>query len=116
MKKYIILLLFPNLLFGQNKLSLMDAIKLGMWENYDIQISAKNQNINKINNNWGNAGALPTINLSAKREKALSDQSNNPASYIQEKLQSTVINGNANLNWTLFNGFAIRANIWIKRI
>ena len=110
MKKYIILLLFPNLLFGQNKLSLMDAIKIGMWENYDIRISAKNQNINKINNNWGNAGALPIINLSAKTEKALSDQSNNPASYIQEKLQSTAINGNANISWTLFNGFAIRAN------
>ena len=64
MKKYIILLLSPNLLFGQNTLDLMDAIKIGMWENYDIQISAKNQNINKINNNWGNSGALPTINLS----------------------------------------------------
>ena len=41
MKKYIILLLLPNLIFGQNKLSLMDAIKIGMWKNYDIQISAK---------------------------------------------------------------------------
>ena len=92
MKKYIILLLLPNLIFGQNKLSLMDAIKIGMWKNYDIQISAKNQNINRINNNWGNAGALPTINISANTEKALSDQSNNPASFIQEKLQSTSVN------------------------
>ena len=110
MKKYIILLLLPNLIFGQNKLSLMDAIKIGMWKNYDIQISAKNQNINRINNNWGNAGALPTINISANTEKALSDQSNNPASFIQEKLQSTSVNGSANISWTLFNGFAIRAN------
>ncbi len=110
MKKYIILLLLPNLIFGQNKLSLIDAIKIGMWKNYDIQISAKNQNINRINNNWGNAGALPTINISANTEKALSDQSNNPASFIQEKLQSTSVNGSANISWTLFNGFAIRAN------
>ena len=110
MKKYIILLLFPNLLFGQNKLSLMDAIKLGMWENYDIQISAKNQNINKINNNWANAGATPTINITARTEEALSDQSSNPASFIQEKLYSKSINGNANISWTIFNGFAIRAN------
>jgi outer membrane protein TolC len=88
----------------------MNAIKLGMWENYDIQISAKNQSISKINNNWANAGALPTINISAKREEALSDQSKNPASFIQEKLRSKALNGNANINWTLFNGFAIRAN------
>ncbi|MBC8301302.1 MAG: TolC family protein [Pelagibacterales bacterium] len=88
----------------------MDAIKIGMLENYDIQISEKNQNISKINNNWANAGGLPSINLSAKKEEALSDQSNNPASFIQEKLRSSAINGNANVSWTLFNGFAIRAN------
>ena len=75
-----------------------------------INILPKNQNINRINNNWGNAGALPTINISANTEKALSDQSNNPASFIQEKLQSTSVNGSANISWTLFNGFAIRAN------
>ena len=110
MKKYIILLLLPNLLSGQNELNLIDAIKLGMWENYDIQITAKNQSISKINNNWANAGAIPRINISAKTEEALSDQSRNPASFIQEKLKSTAINGNVNISWTLFNGFAIRAN------
>jgi len=110
MKKYIILLLFPNLLFAQDSLGLMNAIKLGMWNNYDIKISSKNQDINKIQNNWANAGALPSINISAKREEVLSDQSNNPASFIQEKLRSTSYNSNANISWTLFNGFAIRAN------
>ena len=110
MKKHIILLLFPNLLFAQDSLSLMDAVKIGIWGNYDIQISAKNQNISKINNNWANAGALPTISLSAKKEEALSDQSNNAAAYIQEELRSSSKNGNANVSWTLFNGFAIRAN------
>lgn len=110
MRKYIILLLFPNLVFAQNELSLMDAIQLAMWQNYEIQISAKNQKINEINNNWGNAGALPRISLSAKKEEALSDQSKNPASFIQEKLRSASISGNANVSWTLFNGFAIRAN------
>ncbi len=110
MKKYIILLLFPNLLSAQNKLSLMDAIKIGLQENYDIQISSKNQKINQINNNWANAGALPTINLSAKKEEALSDQTKNPTSFMPYELRSEAINGTANVSWTLFNGFAIRAN------
>ena len=110
MKKYIILILFPNLLFAQTELSLMDAIKIGMQENYDIQLSSKNKRISEINNNWANAGALPTINLSAKKEEGLSDQTNNPTSFMPYELRSTAINGNANVSWTLFNGFAIRAN------
>ena len=110
MKRYIILLLLPNLLFAQKELKLIDAIKIGLQENYDIQISAKNKKISQINNNWANAGALPTISLLAKKEEALSDQSNNAAAYIQEELRSSSINGNANVSWTLFNGFAIRAN------
>ena len=110
MKKIILLLLLSNILYGQDSLSLMDAIKIGLWKNYNIQISTKKQNINKINNNWTNAGALPAINLSVRKEESLSDQSNNPASFIQQELRSTSINGSVNLSWTLFNGFAIRAN------
>ena len=110
MKKYIVLLLIPNLLLGQNELSLIDAIRLGMWQNYEIQISKKKQKISTIQNNWANANALPIINISAKREEVLSDQSNNPTAFIKEKLRLTSYNSNANLSWTLFNGFAIRAN------
>ena len=110
MKKYIILILFPNLLIAQTELSLMDAIKIGMQENYDIQLSSKNKRISEINNNWANAGALPTINLSAKKEEGLSDQTNNPTSFMPYELRSTSINGNTNVSWTLFNGFAIRVN------
>ena len=110
MKKYILLLLFPNLLFAQEDLNIMQAIQTALHQNYDIQISAKNQKISDINNNWANAGALPTINLSAKKEEALSDQTNNPASFLPYELRSSALNGNANVSWTLFNGFAIRAN------
>ena len=110
MRKIILLLLLSNILYSQDSLSLMGAIKIGLWKNYDIQISEKKQKINKINNNWANAGALPVISLSVKNEEALSDQSNNPASFIQQELRSNSINGSANISWTLFNGFAIRAN------
>ena len=51
MKKIILLLLLSNILYGQDSLSLMDAIKIGLWKNYDIQISTKKQNINKIKRN-----------------------------------------------------------------
>ena len=110
MTRYIFILLLPNLIFAQEKLILMDAIKIGLQENYDIQISAKQKNIRKINNNWANAGALPSINLLAKKEEGLSDQTSNPTSFMPYELKSTNLSGSANMSWTLFNGFAIRAN------
>ena len=110
MKKIILIILIPNFIFAQKELTLMDAIKIGLQDNYDIQISHKNHKINQVNNNWANAGALPTINLSAQKEEALSDQKENPASFIQQELRSSAVKGNANVNWTLFSGFAIRAN------
>ena len=105
-----ILFLVPYLTQCQNNLSLSDAISIGMSENFDILISKENKDKSKLNNNWANAGAFPSINISSSKEEALSDQSNNPASFIQEKLKSSSINANANINWTLFNGLAIRAN------
>ena len=40
----------------------------------------------------------------------MSDQSDNPASFIQEKLRSNSIVGSVNMNWTIFSGFAVKAN------
>ena len=39
MKRYLFILLLPNLIIAQDSLSLMDAIQIGLQENYDIQIS-----------------------------------------------------------------------------
>ena len=110
MKKIILLLFIPHVLISQETLSLFDAIEIGLNQNFDIQITSKNEKINEINNNWANAGALPKIDISAKNEEGLSDQSDNPASLIQEKLRSNSIVGSVNMNWTIFSGFAVRAN------
>ena len=110
MKKIILLLFIPQILISQEALSLLDAIEIGLNQNFDIQITSKNKKISEINNNWANAGALPKIDISAKNEEGLSDQSDNPASFIQEKLRSNSIVGSVNMNWTIFSGFAIKAN------
>ena len=112
MKKIIILLFLtsPFILFSQEDLSLENAIKIGLKQNFDIQLSEKNLEISKVRNNLANAGGLPTINISANKEKSVSDQSNNPTSFIQEILKSESINASANMNWTLFNGYVIKAN------
>ena len=107
--KYI-LIIIPTLLFSQENISLKESIQIGLKQNYDILISEKQRDINNINNNWANAGALPQININTALERNISDQSNNPTSFIQEILKSDAISSSANINWTLFNGFAIRAN------
>ena len=111
MKKNIIyiLLLVPFLSFSQENLSLENAIKVGLKKNFDIQLSKKNKEITQLNNNLGNSGALPTINISSKKEDAVSDQSNNPTSFIQEILKSESLNASANMSWTLLSGYRIQA-------
>ena len=39
-----------------------------------------------------------------------SDQSNNPTSFIQEILKAESMSATANMSWTLFNGYGIKAN------
>ena len=110
-KKVIIFLItiIPFLSFSQEILSLENAIKVGLKKNFDIQLSKKNKEISQLNNNLGNSGALPTINISSKKEDAVSDQSNNPTSFIQEILSSESINASANMSWTLLSGYRIQA-------
>jgi outer membrane protein TolC len=63
-----------------------------------------------VGNSWGAAGALPQIGLSATGSNAVSDQSQNPTSFIQERLQSESVNVSGQLNWMLFDGLGMFAN------
>ena len=103
-------LISTNLFFGQDSLSLTDAIKIGLEKNYDIQLSQKNISINQLLNSWGEAGALPKISLNSGQNNSIMDQIN-PASFFDTlNLESNSVNGNIALNWTIFNGFSVKAN------
>jgi len=99
-----------NISVAQDSLSLSDAIQIGLKKNFDIQISAKNIEINKLQNTWGQAGRYPTIDINIQQGNSISDQSNNPLSIVQQLIYQNSIQGAANLNWVLFNGFRIKAN------
>jgi outer membrane protein len=96
--------------YAQESLSLSQAIQIALKQNYDILLTQKNVEINAIQNTWGQAGRYPTISINAKQGNTISDQSNNPTSFIQALLMANSIEGGANLNWTLFNGFRVQAN------
>ena len=104
------LIIIPFFSFSQENLTLENALKIGLKQNFDIQLSKKNLEVSKLNNNLANAGALPTLNISTRKEQAVSDQSKNPTSFIQEILKSESINASANLSWTLLDGYRIKAS------
>ena len=94
---------------AQSPLSLQDAVQLALQNNFDIQLSEINVQQAKINNSWGEAGRYPTVSLNAGQNNNISDQSQNPTSFIQDLLISNSLNGGANINWILFNGFRVKA-------
>ena len=98
---------------GQQSLSLSDAIQLGLENNYSIRIEEKNVEITTNNNNWGEAGRFPSINLELSQNNNWRDIQN-PASFLQGTIQTNNINPVISLNWNLFDGF--RANITKSRL
>lgn len=93
---------------GQTLLSLSDAIKIALERNFQIRIAKDQNSIAKNNNNWGEAGRYPSIDIRVTQNNSILDQSNNPTAFIKDKIFSSSIAGDASLTWLLFNGFKIK--------
>lgn len=90
-------------------LSLEDAIAKTLESNYGVRIAHLNSDLAALNNNWAAAGALPQVGVSLSGNSMVSDQTENPTSFIQEKLETEGVNTGVNLNWTLFDGMGMFA-------
>jgi outer membrane protein TolC len=88
---------------AQTPLSLADAISVALKNNYGIIVAKNNQQVAKIQNNWGAAGRYPYINLSLRDDNSIN--LNETKNY-----NTTRFSGNANVSWTLFDGFLVRIN------
>ncbi|WP_306640551.1 TolC family protein [Sanyastnella coralliicola] len=114
MNKLILVLLFLACggtfsALAQENLSLEDAIRFGLDNNFQIKIAKLNTDIAENNNSWGQTSALPSLNLTGSYSLNITDNSENPTSFIQAKLESEGVQYGANLNWTLFDGFGMFA-------
>ncbi|RTQ45272.1 TolC family protein [Hymenobacter gummosus] len=92
-------------------LSLEDAIRLGLENNYGIRIAQRDEQIASNNVTRGNAGQLPTINGNFTRTFTINnvrqESSARPEPSVASGARSNVLNGNVALTWTVFDGLGM---------
>ncbi|MCC9138172.1 TolC family protein [Pontibacter silvestris] len=105
--------LLPRTALSQEQLSLEQAIRIGLQQNYDIQIATKQEAIAENNVTLGNAGFLPTLDARASRtfseNNSLQEFQTGPD---RERIgaKSNSLSSNINLNWVLFDGLGMFIN------
>ncbi len=97
----LITLCFTAGTFGQETLSISDAISRALDNNYDIRIVRYNQKITEMNDSWSAAGRFPSLNF---------DVSSNNQNNLNDEMDFTTntVNPGVSMNWVLFDGFSIR--------
>ncbi len=93
---------------AQELLTLQEAVRLALQNNYDIRISANNLEINRNDVTLGNAGFLPVVGAEFSNTNSIENTR-------QDRTDGTVREGNGvkssgtrygvALDWTVFNGF-----------
>lgn len=109
MYKYlaIVMALFCHTAFSQTDLSLEDAIKKGLENNFDIRISKKDLAVARINNNWGTAGRYPNISLSLANMNSKTKADSRMIEGQTDEYTSSIVSPGVSMQWTLFNGFSV---------
>ncbi|GAA4440932.1 TolC family protein [Pontibacter saemangeumensis] len=107
-------LLLPRLGQSQDRLSLQDAVRIGLKHNFDIQVVANEQQIDKNNVTLGNAGFLPSLEARATRtfsENNSRQEFPTGPDRVRTGAGSNNLNSSVNLNWVIFDGFGMFINL-----
>ena len=94
--------------------TLKSCLEQGLLNNYSLRITRNEEQVSKNNATLGNAGYLPTLDLSAGY-KGTVDNTETKVRATSETLKDNgvfdqALNAGLNLNWTVFDGFNITAN------
>ena len=94
----------------QAQLTVESAIERALVNNYQVQIAGKQEEIAEKNNKWSEAGAFPTVELSAVIGNSILDNRNNPFTFTPGLLSSNQITPGLLMNWNIFSGMGVLAN------
>ena len=117
MKKYILIIALavavPGVSDCQVVFDLKRCIEAGLQKNYDIRIMRNNQKISDNNLTVGNAGYLPSLDLTTGYSGSVNNTTQNLTNGEKNKnsdIHNQLLNAGVNLNWTVFDGFNIQTN------
>ena len=101
-----------NQSFSQEVLTVEDAVKIALENNFDIQIASNNAKIDATNVSLANAGILPNLDAVLTNSNSILDtkqtQSDNSIKELNNAKNMNLSYGLA-LNWTVFDGFRMFA-------
>ncbi|MEI7978604.1 MAG: TolC family protein [Bacteroidota bacterium] len=114
--KKIIGIVFISLMFlnarAQQILTLNEALKLALENNFSIQVAKNEAEISKNNNYAGAAGMLPTIAASANQDNVVNNTQQkflNGTENNRDDAKSNQLNTGVELGWTIFDGLKMFA-------
>jgi outer membrane protein len=113
LKLLALILLFGNALQSQDSLlTAREAIDIAMRINLRIDIAKSDQDIARINNNWGNAGKWPTVFANIGNTASVTNLNQKLADGTEINrtgVFTDITNVNLVASWRIYNGMRIRA-------
>ena len=110
----IIIFLFVFTAKAQEILTIENAVKIALENNYEIKISKNNSKINETNSSIGNAGILPRLSANVVDTNSLQNSSQtlqNGNVNTLDNAKNNRISYGVNLDWTIFDGFRMFARL-----
>ena len=89
-----------------------EAVDIALQNNLRVEIAKSDQEIARINNNWGNAGKWPTVAANIGNTFSVSNlnqQLANGSEIKRNGATTNATNGNLAATWRLYNGMRVRA-------
>jgi outer membrane protein len=103
-----LLLWTGNKLFAGDTISLADAIAIALENNWGITLAENESRIAELNNTFGRAGFLPSVDITASRSRNVNNTYQKYFNDTERKGNNAVSNAigtGVALTWTIFDGF-----------
>jgi len=113
LKLLVVVLLSGLLTTAQDSvINAREAVDIALQNNLRVQIAKDDQDIARINNNWGNAGKWPTVFANVNNTftlNSLNQKLTNGTEIKRNGATTNTTNANLAATWRIYNGMRVRA-------